>query len=287
MFRVSLGGEVGMPKLSDPEARAGKLYSCLLLSSLLFTSPSLLAHGQTAVPEQAKTETLANFQPNSAKGDNYKVDVTSVIDVTSGGKTLHQISYTYSFLGIPSVYIKGIGTTTSTGSFSYMTAEPTLQFLDSPSGSLLAEVKLQETAVPMGSDSMELPDVPQANSSFRSSNWKPELTFPSAITAVIQKYFAAGYNTREVGNEHYYLTTFRTLRVSDPQLVSQIALIVSQPYDVTGRQISYRIQYVIRDRPRMSATFSTGSDTSAITQGAAMDFLNTFLSDVAGQGAHK
>jgi hypothetical protein len=48
------------------------------------------------------------------------------MDVTSAGRTLHQISYTYSFSGVPSVYIKGIGVTTSSGSFSYATAEPTL-----------------------------------------------------------------------------------------------------------------------------------------------------------------
>ena len=275
-----------MIKLSDSQARAFKAYLCLVTVSVLFTFRSSLAQDQTAASEQARTATRGT-QPNSAKGENYKVDVASVIDVTSGGRTLHQISYTYSFLDIPSVYIKGIGTTTSIGSFSYLTEEPALQFFASPSGPLLAEVKLQATAVPMGSDSMELPDIPPANSNFRSGNWKPELTFPSAITAVIQKYFIAGYNTREAGNEHYYLTTFRTLRVSDPQLVSQIALIVSQPYDVTGRQISYRIQYVIRDRPRMSATFNTGSDTSAITQSAAMDFLNTFLNDVASQGTRK
>jgi hypothetical protein len=239
-----------------------------------------------AVTQQADAGTSGITRPNTAKGDNYQVSVTSVMDVTSGRGTLHQITYSYLFPGIKSVYIKGIGITTSAGSFSYMTSDPTLQFFDSPHGHLLAEVTLQVTGVPMGSSDAELPDMPPANSSFRSGSWKPEATFPVAITAVIQKYFLS-YGTRDAGAEHYYLTTFRTLRLSDPQISGQIALIVSQPYDVNGDQLSYRIQFVLRDRPRMSAKYRTGSDVSEVTQSAAMDFLNSFMAEVASQVPNK
>jgi hypothetical protein len=139
----------------------------------------------------------------------------------------------------------------------------------------------------MGSNSIELADLPPANSAFRSSDWTPDSTFPPAVTGVIQKYFPGGYSTRDVGSQHFYLTTFRTLETADPQLVSQIAIIVSHPYDLSGSRISFRVQYVIRDKPRFSAEFSTGDDTNKITQTAATDFLNVFLKDVSSQGVHK
>lgn len=277
-----------MPKLCESRVRSNMTISGLVVLSWLSLGGAP-GHTQTvaSASDQSTSAATSTSQSNSVIGKNHKVDVLSVMDVTSAGRMLHQISYTYSFSGVPSVYIRGIGLTTSSGSFSYMTGDPTLQFYDSQGGSLLAEVVLHATAIAMGSDSMELPDIPPADSPFRDGDWKPELTFPAAISAIIQKYFGGGYNIRDVGKQHYYLTTFRTLRVSDPQLVSQIALVVSQPYDVTGHQMSYRVQYVIRDRPRMSATFTKGNDTHPVTQSAAIDFLNTFLSDVANQGAHK
>jgi hypothetical protein len=280
--------EWNLPTLPNYGFRPQTIPLCFIALTSLWPVQARPAQNQlrTTATQQSTVGIPGVTEPNRAKGDNYQVNVTSVMDVTSGGATLHQIAYTYSFAGTKSVYIKGIGATTSAGSFSYMTSDPTLQFLDAPGGHLLAEVKLQATGVPMGTSDTELPDMPSANSSFRSGSWKPATTFPSAVTAIIQKYFLS-YSTREVGSEHYYLTTFRTLRLSDPQISGQIALIVSQPYDVSRDQLSYHIQFVLRDRPRMSAKYRTGSDISEVTQTAAMDFLNSFISDVASQGPNK
>jgi len=102
---------------------------------------------------------------------------------------------------------------------------------------------------------------------------------------VIQKYFPLGYAARNNNATDYYITTYRGMEISDVQLRSQIALIVSHPYNKTDKEFSYHVQFVARDKPRMSSTYRYGDNRSQETLDAAATFVSQVISDLSGRKA--
>ena len=190
------------------------------------------------------------------------------------------MTYEYEFTGRSSVYIAGIGSAEAKGSLSYIVFEPAIEFRDSQHGNVLARLPLTETARTMGDDSTELPKESEFSENARSGTWKGPGMFSSAAINVIQKYFPLGYAARNKNDMDYYITSYRGLEVPDVQLRSQIALVVSHPYDKTNKQFSYHVQFVARDKPRMSSTYRYGDDRSQKTLAAAAAFVSTLMTEL-------
>jgi hypothetical protein len=225
-----------------------------------------------------QNETL---HPNRAQGSNYKVTVISVEGKsTPYGKAIYQISYTYEFKGRDSIYIRGLGTVPSNGAFSYMVSELYLEFRDPINGSIIANVHLEETARSLGADSTDMPKETDFPLSFRSDAWSPSITFPGVATRIIQRYFPSGYKSQQSGEVNYYLTTYRNLQVTDQNLRSQIAVNISQPYDIAGETFNFRIQFVTRDRPRLSDTWRYGDERNRLTIIAAEKFIDRLIEEL-------
>lgn len=229
---------------------------------------------------------------NKSTAPDHSVSVTKVIEKTTPENTIvYQISYSYEFKGRTTVHVKGIGTVPAKGAFSYMTSEPQIEVRASADGPVLATVPLEETIRTQGSDSTEFPEESKFPTFFRSGSWTPPATFPGAAIKVIQKYFPSGYNPRQTGQVNYYVTTYRNLQVPNPNndsaiqnLRSQVAIIVSQPYDQTTNSFTYRIQFIARDRPRMSTTWRYGADRHRATEMAAQQFINELIAELGGLG---
>jgi hypothetical protein len=224
-------------------------------------------------------------QTNMAQGPNYKVNVTSVVEKsTLDGKVLYQITYSYDFGGRNSVYVRGLGTVSAIGKFSYLTADREVEFRQSVTGPVLTTVQLEETVRSMGSDSTELPKEGDFLQAFRSGTWTPPATFAETAVRVIQKYFPSGYNPRQVGQVNYYTTTYRNLEVRDRNLRSQLAVNISQPYDAAADKFTYRVQFVARDRPRLSGTWRHGEERSEQTKIAAEKFIDELIRELTSIG---
>ncbi|HKO99574.1 MAG TPA: hypothetical protein VJU86_21525 [Pyrinomonadaceae bacterium] len=229
---------------------------------------------------------------NKAQGADHSVNVTKVIEKTTPENTIvYQISYDYDFKGRTTVHVKGIGIVPAKGQFSYMTSEPQLEVRESADGPVIAMVQLEETIRTQGSDSTEFPEESKFPTFFRSGSWNAPATFPGAAIKVIQKYFPSGYNPRQTGQVNYYVTTYRNLQVPNPNndsaiqnLRSQVAIVVSQPYDQTTNQFTYRIQFIARDRPRMSTTWRYGSDRHRATEMAAQQFIDALIGELGASG---
>lgn len=229
---------------------------------------------------------------NKAQGPNYSVNVSKVVERTTPENTVvYQISYSYEFKGRSAVYVKGLGTVPAKGQFSYMVPEPQLEFRESATGPVIATVQLEETFRTQGSESTEFPEEAKFPAFFRSDIWSPPATFPAAAIKVINKYFPSGHNSKQTGQLNYYITTFRNLLVPNPNndsnirnLRSQIAIILSQPYDSANDRFTYHIQFVARDRPRMSTTWRYGDDRSQATITAAQEFINGLIGELATTG---
>jgi len=221
---------------------------------------------------------------NKAQGPNYKVEVLSVTTKsTPQNKVVYLVTYSYEFKGRTSVYVNALGTVPAKGKFSYMSFEPSLEFRESASGPIIVNLPLEETIIGMGSDSTDLPKESEFPQAFRSDRWTPLATFPEAAVKVIQKYFPSGYAARQNGPVNYYITTYRNLPVQNRQLRSQVAVIVSQPYDTSGNSFRYRVQFIARDRPRLSNDWRYGDDRDQETITTAETFINQLVTELGGQ----
>lgn len=232
------------------------------------------------------------YQVNHAQGTDYVVSVTTVVEKTTSENTVvYQITYSYEFKGKTSIYVKGLGTVPPKGEFSYMTFEPLLEFRKSTAGPVITIVHLEETIRTQGSDSTEFPEESRFPLFFRSGAWSSPATFPGAASSVIQRYFPSGYNAHQAGEVNYLVTTYRNLEISNPHndttiqnLRSQIAIVISQPYDPAGNRFNYHIQFVARDRPRMSTTWRYGDDRNSTTITAAQEFINKLITEMNAEG---
>lgn len=221
---------------------------------------------------------------NTVTGPTYVAKASSVIEKNiSDGTTAYEVSYSYEFTRRSSVYITGIGLSEPKGSLNYIIFEPVIEFRESPDGAILAKLLLKETGRAMGDDSTDLPKESEFSANVRSGTWKGPGIFSSAAINVIQKYFPLGYSPRNKNATEYYITTYRGLDVPDVQLRSQIALNVSHPYDKTNKEFSYHVQFVARDKPRMSSTYRYGDDRSQETLDAAATFVNQVMSELSGR----
>jgi hypothetical protein len=156
--------------------------------------------------------------------------------------------------------------------------------MDAPTGQIVATISLTPTVTSMGgSDSTDTPKLSDFPTVARKEYWKPSRTFPLVASDVIQKYFPAGYETQPIGVTNFYITPYRTLTQPDPQLRAEIALMLSQPYSVQGDQLEYHVQFIARDRPRLSATMRYGNDRSHLTVDAAVRFVGQFISELKAE----
>lgn len=226
---------------------------------------------------------------NMAQGANFSVRVKSVIARSvHGNKVVYEITYKYSFRGRDSVYIKGLGIVPSQrDEVNYLTFDQQLEFWESAGGPMIVAVPLQETTNTQSGESLDLPQETEFPQAFRSETWARPSVFHESATSVIQKYFIHGYVARQNNRINYYITEYRSLPVSHRNLRSQIAVMVSHPYDAMAKRFTYRIQFIARDRPRMSNEWRYSGDRSEDTMIAAAGFIDRFVEEIRNAGRDK
>lgn len=262
------------------------MYTLNRLCELPFLTVLLLFAATTTGLSSGARQEIAASTDNTITGPGYVVRASSVIEKgIFNGTATYEVTYSYEFTERSNVYITGIGVSEPKGSLSYIVFDPAIEFRDSSQGVVLARLPLKETGRAMGEDSTDLPKESDFSENARSGIWTgPGLFSPTAIN-VIQKYFPLGYAARNKNAMDYYITTYRGLEIPDVQLRSQIALIVSHPYNKTDKEFSYHVQFVARDKPRMSSTYRYGDDRSQETIAAAAAFVSQMISEFSGRKA--
>lgn len=241
-------------------------FGCAISFFILFPLHSI---GQPQVP---------SMQVNKAQGSNYSVKVLRVIEKTApDNRIAYDISYDYEFKGRDSVYIKGIGKVSPKGHFEYITYDRVLEFRDLSNSQVLTYVSLQETIVPQSSQAVDPPKESDFPDAFSPGSWNNPSSFPEHAIKAIRGKFVAGFIPVEHDNILGYITTYRTLTVSDPQVKSQISILVLHPYDVATGKFTFRVKYVARDRPRLSDTWRYKDDISSLTKDAAEAFITEMI----------
>ncbi|NII26109.1 hypothetical protein HB364_13525 [Pseudoflavitalea sp. X16] len=244
------------------------MHKLFLLLSIVFLGHHLLAQ-----------DTLK--RPSGNYGDTSLVKILGVIEkTTSSGKVLREVTFSYDFQGQSDVYISGLGRVPSKNSYTYLTTSSEIKFLSKDKSYVMARFDLNNTAEPMGAESVDLPKETDFPPQFRSDSYAPDTAFTEVLLTVIQKYFPSGFLPSQSGPINNCVTTYRNLAVQDPSLRGQLALKISQPYDVKSHKLTYRIQFIERDRPRLSDTWRYGTKVSKATSEASALFIETFLKEL-------
>jgi hypothetical protein len=226
-------------------------------------------------------------QTNPAGGYRYLVDVKSVINRAPAGsdKILYEVTYRYEFAGLESIFINGLGVVSAKkDSVSYLTSDNKLEFRESATGAVIITVPLRVTAATQSGGGPEVPQVSDFSTAVRTGTWGRHGNFSDYALRVIEKYFPSGFTPLQRGPLSFYITTYRTLKVPGGMIRAEIAVMLSQPHDESRDKLSYHIQYVIRDKPRLSTEWSYGQGVTEKTKEQAAEFINDLVNELAGAG---
>jgi hypothetical protein len=213
--------------------------------------------------------------------DTSKVKILGVIEkTTSGGKVIREVSVSYDFKDASNVRFVGLGLVPAKNSYTYLTSSSEIKFLSKDLNQVIYTAPLVITAEPMGAEAVDLPKESDFPPQFRSKYYTPDTLFTEVMLNVVQKYFPSGFLPYQTGPINSCITTYRNLPVPDPNLRGQLALKISQPYDVRSHKLTYRIQFIERDRPRLSDTWRYGTRVSKTTSDASALFIETFLKEL-------
>jgi hypothetical protein len=219
-----------------------------------------------------------------AGGYKYLVEIKSVIDRSpvGGDKVLYEIRYRYEFGGLESVFVAGLGVVPAKrDEVTYLTEEKKLEFRKSAVGEVLVSVPLHVTAATQSGGGPELPPESQFSEAALGGVWSRPSSFSDHAYGVIQKYFTSGVGAYQRGDVSYYISTYRTLSIPGGTVRGQVAVMVSQPYTADGGT-GYRVQYVVRDKPRLSNTWRYGGDVSEQTRTVVTDFIRSLVAELGG-----
>jgi hypothetical protein len=212
-------------------------------------------------------------------GDGYTVTVQGLTKQSSPGtRDLFEYKYDYDFKGRDDLYIPGLGSVPPKGSFTYRSYEPRIIFMDRAAGNHLLDIVPHAPVV--GGSAADVPSVTDFPKEARTGHWTPASDFPGVAQEVIQTHFPAGFVTQEVSNTNYYITGYASLVQPDVQLKSEISVMISQPYNLNGDEVEYHLQFIARDRPRLSSEMRYGSDRSQSTVNAAVAFVNGLIAEL-------
>jgi hypothetical protein len=216
------------------------------------------------------------------------VQVRRVVKVHSGpdAATGYSIDYSYVFPGRDLVHVKNLGIVPGKGSFQYISGERELQFRDAASGEILQTVPFEETIVAAG-DETSASDIPREREfppEFRSFPWTATGSFQERANAIFNEYFR--YWPREYDKKTYLTTTFTPLEWHNPPagVLGQTALLLSFPFESTGRGFYFHVQLIVREGRTHSDKYLPTKNASMVA--AANQFVNRLVVEMNG-GRHR
>ncbi|MFY9820087.1 MAG: hypothetical protein WAM82_01815 [Thermoanaerobaculia bacterium] len=176
------------------------------------------------------------------------VQVIRVVKVLPNSDSAYSIEYSFYFPGRDFVHIKNLGIVPGRGRFHYITHERELDFRDVASDDILQRVPFSETVIAAGEPpSSVIPRESEFPPEFRSFPWSSASSLQERANTVLNKYFR--YWPREFDKKIYLTTTFTPLelRKLPPEVLGQVSILLSFPYDTTDRGFSFHVQSIVRE----------------------------------------
>ena len=202
-------------------------------------------------------------------------------------KIVFKVSFKYDFKRREQIYIDGIGAAPAKGAFTYFTNDSDVVFKDSAQGRRLALISLMGPEVyTSASFGPDFPDESQLSSVYRSGKWSYASSFTATANRIINQFFPSGYRAYETNDISHYQTTYASLRGLPANLIGQVSVLLSHPYDAKSGEFDYHIQFVVREKRVQSGKWRY--ELSQETNAAAELFLNNLVGKFDEEGrSHK
>jgi hypothetical protein len=224
--------------------------------------------------------------PHVALSEQGSVKVERVAKVfIANGKPALAVSYQYSFPAVTVIHISGLGVVPATGTFRYISGDTNLEFSDVDTGKIIMTQPLLETAIVSAKAPLtEVPNIESFPIAYKAFTWRSQKSLQSIANAVLGNYF------RYLPNERDHIVFFETTYAPVPSpglssnVLAQVALLLSFPYDSDGEKYSFRVQSILREGRSHSDDFRA-TDNPQITK-AADAFVDGLMAEMQRAGDH-
>ena len=210
--------------------------------------------------EEAATSAAMKSITNIAQGDDFKVTVTQAEPLTTkdGARTGFLVRYHYDFRNQQSVELEGIGEVPGKGEFSHIVFDPKLTFKPLRGG-LPVTVEIKATRMPEGGGGIvEMPAEGDFGSAALNDTRTAVANFFESVSRLFNREFISGYRVNQVGGTNQYVTTYRAVQGVPENLRAEIAVMVSHSTAASTPPIPFRLQYVVRQKPKRSEKWDYG-----------------------------
>jgi hypothetical protein len=211
-----------------------------------------------------------------AQQSSVKVDATVSTFRATNNDLVYKISYSYDFVARRTVFIDNVGLVPARGRLAYFSYDSNIIFRESRAERVLLAVSLlgRDVYTSVG-PAPDFPDESDFPKSYRSGVWVFSSSFQIITNDVLNKAFPSGYKAYSANNLNYSQTTFTRLRNLPVNLVGEIAVLVSHPYDVRNKTFEYHIQFLVREKRIQSAKWRY--ESSDETRQAAEAFIDNLI----------
>ena len=211
-----------------------------------------------------------------AQQDSAKIDATVSTFRTSNNELVYKISYSYDFVARSTVFIDNVGLVPARGRLAYFSYDSNITFRESRVERELLIVSLLGRGVYTSvGPAPDFPDESDFPKSYRSGIWVFSSSFQIVTNDVLNQAFPSGYKAYSANNLNYSQTTFARLRNLPVNLIGEIAILVSHPYDVRDKKFEYHIQFLVREKRIQSAKWRY--ESSDETRQAAEVFIDNLI----------
>jgi hypothetical protein len=236
----------------------------------------------------------ANAQTNVLEGE---VNITARAEPipNNQNKGLYRIDLKYEFIAggefsqAANVYIEGLGSVPPKGEFVYLADKPVVIVRESAEGRILVQISLPVPAkiislahiMPSPIDVPEESNFPQT---YRSGVWSYSASFQKVANTVLNKLFDDGYRAYDKDKVNYLLTTYASLEGLPGNLIAEISVLLSHPYNPGSNKFEYRVQFKVRERRIKSGNWR--NELSEETKRVSEKFIKDLLEELQVVGRY-
>ena len=223
--------------------------------------------------------------PNRASGPGFSVQVEHAVKTRlPDNRDALSIRYRFDFSNLRTVRVRGLGDVPPSGSYSYVTTESALSFIDPATSRTLAEVPLEPTVVvaaqpPLTEIPASFPD--QA----RRFGWDASKPLQPHANDILNQHFR--YKPYDQDGVHFIATTFATFPIphAPEGNIGLVAIQLSFPYDPNAKTFSLRVQSIVREGRELSKV-TKPAESPAVLQ-AADSFIDGIIGEIRSRSGQR
>ena len=209
----------------------------------------------------------------------YRITVESLFLVPSSRGPLRSVAFHYSFPGIASVQVKGLGVIPGRGYFQYLTSETTIQFKNPVTNKSILTVSLDNpTRLMAGRNTIAIPARADFPAVYRIGRWPRTESFQQHVAKVLNGKFPSGFLV-DGQTPIAFITSYRELEGIAAPLFARFAVMIEPVAPQVSTSAEFRVRIAAQER-RSHTEWRAIDNMDA--QKALLVFVNSLIRDLEG-----